>query len=36
VLLTDALPRVPVDIDDAPRLQELLIALTEAAMRAAR
>jgi hypothetical protein len=36
VLLTDALPGMPVDIDDAPRLQELLTALTAAAERAAR
>jgi hypothetical protein len=36
LLLTDALPGMPVDIDDAPRLQELLTALTAAAERAAR
>ncbi len=36
VLLTDALPGMPLDIDDAPRLQELLTALTAAAERAAR
>jgi hypothetical protein len=36
VLLTDALPGMPVEIDDAPRLQELLTALTAAAERAAR
>jgi len=36
VLLTDAIPGIPVDIDDAPRLQELLTALTAAAERAAR
>jgi len=31
VLLTDAIPGIPVGIDDAPRLQELLTALTAAA-----
>jgi hypothetical protein len=36
LLLTDALSGIPVDIDDAPRLQELLTALTAAAERAAR
>ena len=36
VLLTDAILGIPVDIDDAPRLQELLSALTAAAERAAR
>jgi hypothetical protein len=36
VLLTDAIPGAPVDIDDAPRLRELLAALTAAAGRAAR
>lgn len=35
LLLTDALPGLPVDIDDAPRLPELLTALTAAAERAA-
>jgi len=33
VLLADAMPGVPVDIEDAPRLNELLIALTAAAGR---
>ncbi|HVB41392.1 MAG TPA: hypothetical protein VNF47_01635 [Streptosporangiaceae bacterium] len=36
ILLADALPGIPVDIDDAPRLQELLTALTAAPERAAR
>jgi hypothetical protein len=36
LLLTDALPGIPVDIDDAPRLQGLLAALTATAERAAR
>jgi hypothetical protein len=36
LLLTDALPGIPIDIDDAPRLQDLLTALTAAAERAAR
>ena len=36
VLLADAVPGVPVDIEDAPRLNELLTALTAAAGRAAR
>ena len=36
VLLTDAIPGIPVDIDGALRLQELLTALTAAAERAAR
>ncbi|HVB43316.1 MAG TPA: hypothetical protein VNF47_11510 [Streptosporangiaceae bacterium] len=36
LLLADAIPAIPVDIDDAPRLQELLTALTAAAERAAR
>jgi hypothetical protein len=35
LLLTDTLPGMPVDIDDAPRLLELLTALTAAAERAA-
>jgi hypothetical protein len=34
VLLTDAIPGILVDIDDAPRLQKLLTALTAAAGRA--
>jgi hypothetical protein len=36
VLLADAIPGLPVDIEDAPRLNELLTALTAAAGRAAR
>jgi hypothetical protein len=36
LLLADALPGIPIDIDNAPRLQELLTALTAAADRAAR
>lgn len=31
LLLTDALPGIAVDLDDAPRLPELLAALTAAA-----
>ncbi len=36
VVFTDALPGLPADIDDEPRLQELLAALTAAAQRASR
>jgi hypothetical protein len=36
VVLTDALPGLPADIDDEPRLRELLAALTPAAQRASR
>jgi hypothetical protein len=36
ILLTDALPGMPIDAGDAPRLQELLTALTAAAQRTAR
>lgn len=36
VLLADALPGLPVDVKDAPQLNELLTALTAAAGRAAR
>lgn len=36
VLLADAIPGLPVDIEDAPRLNELFTALTAAAGRAAR
>jgi len=36
VLLADGIPGLPVDIEDAPRLNELLTALTAAAGRAAR
>ena len=36
LLLADAVPGLPLDIDDAPRLQELLAALTATAERAAR
>jgi hypothetical protein len=35
VLLADAIPGLPVDMQDAPRLTELLIGLTAAAGRAA-
>jgi hypothetical protein len=36
VLLADTIPGLPVDIEDAPRLNELLTALAAAAGRAAR
>jgi len=36
LLLTDTLPGMPVDVDDAPSLLKLLTALTATAERAAR